>query len=303
VTHCTQSHSRYIPASTCAWSVAEPTFALGSAGPADRDVRSAFTRFHPWSACLPDTMMSLPSQPSGGQMQRVRVLRAALLLALAIGGSDISTSVASEQSEQLARNALALDGRRARGEQLFNSQCASCHGPTASGDAAQLVPSLAGQRRAYLIKQLADFAEGERVTTQMHAVVVRSEIADPQAWADVALYLNSLPPLMGRNTAVARLLSMGKESYHQRCASCHEDDARGDDDGFVPALRNQHYEYLLRELRAMGAGHRFDMTPEIRRSLLALKGEELTAIAHYLSRLRGPVRDRARLRDDGTVSD
>ena len=234
-------------------------------------------------------------------MKTARVLAAALLMALSLGGSG--RGVASEQAEQLARNALALEGKSERGAQLFRSQCASCHGRAARGDAARLVPALAGQRRAYLIKQLADFAESERVATQMHSVVVRSAVADPHAWADVALYLNSLPPMAGSRARIARLLTLGEASYRQWCASCHEEDARGDDDGFVPSLRNQHYEYLLQEMRAMSAGHRFNMDPEIARSLSALQPDELTALAHYLSRLRGPVRDRGRLQDDGTVSD
>jgi cytochrome c553 len=234
-------------------------------------------------------------------MQRASFLAGSLLLVLGIDGTGSST--ASEQAEELARNALALEGRAEHGAQLFQAQCASCHGPAARGDAAQLVPALAGQRRAYLIKQLVDFAVEERATTQMHSVVARSEVADPQAWADVALYLNSLPPLSARNTAVARLLSLGESSYRRWCVGCHEADARGDEDGFVPALRNQHYEYLLREMRAMSAGHRMNMDADTRRAMSNLKSDELTAIAHYLSRLHGPVRDRGELQKDGTVTD
>lgn len=221
-------------------------------------------------------------------MQSRSVLAAVLLIVLGAGSGP---AIASDHAEQSARQALELQGKSEAGSQLFAAHCASCHGPTASGNAAQLVPALAGQRRGYLIKQFADFAQGERVLTPIHAALTSSEVAQPQTWADVAAYLNSLPPLSGRDIAVARLLSLGRESYRQRCASCHEEDARGDDAGFVPALRNQHYEYLLREMRGITAGHRFDMNADTRRSLASLKGEELTAIAHYLSRLRGPTRD------------
>ncbi len=255
-------------------------------------------------------MVSLPSSQQYAvnvprrqvrEMHMGKILAATLLMALSMGGSEHTS--ASERAEQLARNALALEGKSQRGAQLFGSQCASCHGRAAHGNATQLVPALAGQRRAYLIKQLADFAESERVATQMHAVVVRSKVRDPQAWADVALHLNSLAPLTGRNGGIARQLALGEASYQQWCASCHEEDARGDDDGFVPALRNQHYEYLLQEMRALSTAHRFNLDAEIGRSLAGLEREELTAIAGYLSRLRGPVRDRARLQNDGTVSD
>jgi hypothetical protein len=57
---------------------------------------------------------------------------------------------------------------------------------------------LAGQRRAYLIKQLADFASSERLTTAMHTVVAHTKVRDSKVRADVALYLN---PLLVLNAA------------------------------------------------------------------------------------------------------
>lgn len=228
------------------------------------------------------------------QMQWV----AAAVLAFVVA----ATARASESAEQLARNALALEGKAERGAQLFATECAGCHGRDAQGDAVRLVPALAGQRRAYLVKQLVDFAETERSSTPMHAVLGRSKLREPQAWVDVALHLNSLEPVAEPRTGRGRAVALGEAVYRERCMSCHADDARGDDDEFVPALRNQHYGYLVSAMRAMGQGHRINLDAETAALLANLGRAELVATADYLSRLRGPVRDRARLQDDGTLS-
>jgi cytochrome c553 len=220
---------------------------------------------------------------------------------LCIGAQQ--TRASTEAAEQLTRNALSLDANRTRGAALFGSHCVSCHGEEALGNAQRLIPALAGQRRAYLVKQLADFAQRERDATQMHRIVAQRKVRDPQAWSDLAGYLNSLPIPAKSQTGNGQHLALGEASYQQWCTSCHANDGRGDDDGFVPSLRNQHYLYLLKEMRSMAAGHRVNLEPDLMRFLDGLASDELAGIADYVSRLQGPVVDRARLRDDGSLSD
>jgi cytochrome c553 len=231
---------------------------------------------------------------------------AAIVLAGTLSlGTQPRAHASEEGAEQLTRNALSLDANRVRGAALFRSNCAECHGKRAFGDAKRVIPSLAGQRRAYLIKQLADFAEHDRTATQMHRVVAQANVGDPQAWADLAGYLNSLriPTANASQKGNGKLVGLGEASYQQWCASCHADDGRGDDDGFVPSLRNQHFTYLLKEMQAMAAGHRINLDPELMRFMDSLEADELAGIADYVSRLRGPVVDRARLKDDGSLTD
>src|SRR5262245_27398954 len=110
----------------------------------------------------------------GRAMRISRLLGTGLLMVAAAGWAQYT--LASEAAEQLARNALALDAKAERGAALFRVECSGCHGRAAHGNRARLVPALAGQRRAYLVKQLADFATSERVTTAMHAVVMRTKV-------------------------------------------------------------------------------------------------------------------------------
>jgi cytochrome c553 len=202
-------------------------------------------------------------------------------------------SAAADRVIELTLDALDLDANARRGAALYGQECASCHGREAQGAGQHDIPALASQRRAYIIRQLAAFSERDRIATQMHHVVSREAVSQPQSWADLARYLTDLPPPRGVHTGDGRYLSLGEASYDQFCSSCHGEDARGDDDGFVPSLRNQHYRYLMKEMRNLAAGHRFDVDDDLARFLKSLKADEMQGLADYLSRMQGPVRERA----------
>lgn len=229
----------------------------------------------------------------------VPAFASALVGLLAMAGAGASPLSVDEK----IRNTLQLDQNVARGARLYEMYCSSCHGPQALGSATKLIPSLAGQRRAYLVKQLADFSEMERASRTMHGVVAQTELRDEQAWADVTGYLNSLPPASFPQTGDGRGLELGEAIFQEQCASCHEEDGRGDDDGFVPSLRDQHYSYLVRQMRSIASWHRLNVEQDLVRFLDSLDTEEATAVADYMSRMRGPVKDRGRMNNDGTVSD
>jgi cytochrome c553 len=232
-------------------------------------------------------------------VSRVAAATAAVLLCLPV----VSSIASPTRVDQLVRTALQLDQNSKRGASLYLTNCAGCHGKEALGDATNVIPSLAGQRQAYLIKQLADFTELERDSRDMHKVVSRRALSEPQAWADIAGYLNRLKPTRFPETGDGTGVEMGEAIFQEQCASCHSEDGRGDDDGFVPSLRNQHYSYLVRQTRSIGSWHRLNIDADLVRFLDSLETDELTAVADYLSRLRGPTKDRSKLLDDGSVRD
>jgi cytochrome c553 len=225
-------------------------------------------------------------------------LAAALLCSLAAGMCAASPLTVDEK----VRNVLQLDQNAEHGKKLFATYCTQCHGPQALGSAAKVIPSLAGQRRAYLVKQLADFSEQERASRDMHGVVSQLELASEQAWADLAGYLNSLPRANFPQTGDGRGLELGEAIFQDQCASCHEEDGRGDDDGFIPSVRDQHYSYLVRQMRSIATWHRLNVDADLVRYLDSLDTEEATAVADYMSRMRGPIKDRDRMNSDGTVN-
>lgn len=227
---------------------------------------------------------------------------AAVLLLTAISFAVPVAALGSPtRVDRLVSTALQLDPSSKNGAATYAKHCAACHGATAAGNLSNVVPALAGQREAYLVKQLADFTELEREGRQMHEVVAKAALSEPQVWADLASYLSALPPVKEPETGDGGGVNLGEAIYREQCASCHEADARGDDDGFVPSLRNQHYSYLLQQMRGLASSHRHNVDSNLVRFLDSLDTDELTAVADYLSRQRGPVRDRSKLRDDGEL--
>jgi hypothetical protein len=60
---------------------------------------------------------------------------------------------------------------------------------------------------------------------------------------------------------------------------------------------------LVRQKRAFTNGHRRNVDPDLELFLNSFKGDEIRATADYLSRMRGPTKDRAQMRSNGVVSD
>lgn len=227
----------------------------------------------------------------------MRLLFAALL-ALCYAG----TAYASEESVDMAtRSALAMDAHAGVGARLFARHCQSCHGAAAGGDPARNIPSLAGQRFTYLVRQLANFAGRERDSREMHKVVSAAALKNPQAWVDIAAWLNAQPMNTAPQTGDGKHLGLGEGIFREQCASCHREDARGDDDGFVPSLRGQHQGYLANQIHGLANGRRHNLDENLMRFFNSFEDSDIAAVADYLSRLRGPGRSREKMREDGTV--
>lgn len=196
-----------------------------------------------------------------------------------------SAAAQTERADALIERALALRGDPSSGESLYNSLCASCHGAQAYGNAATVIPSLAGQLRLYLIKQLVDFAEGDRTAPEMHRVVALKRLTSPQAVSDVATYLRNLPANPRPEVGEGKDLAAGKRYYDGLCAFCHGANGEGSERHATPSLQHQHYSYLLMQSRRLAVGHRYSVPVEVIEVLEKLPFDQLTAIADYASRL------------------
>lgn len=211
---------------------------------------------------------------------------------------------ASEQGvDQLTQQALGLDADPRRGAGRFKEHCVRCHGADAHGDAARRIPALAGQRFSYLVRQLADIAGEERDSAVMHRVLSAPELRQPQTWVDIAAYLNGAAVLRPPAGGPRDTKGTGEAIYQRQCASCHQADARGDDDGFVPSLRAQHYSYLVAQVKRISSYSRHNVDEGLVQFLRSLEPGEVDAVAAYLSRLDGPYTDRKTMRSNGVVVD
>src|SRR5690349_1843707 len=100
------------------------------------------------------------ARPAYSGLMRNKNVTWAGVLALTLGsviGVPSIIAAASDRADELTFDALELDANVARGAELYRAQCSKCHGPNPFGNAQRDIPVLASQRRAYIVKQLADF--------------------------------------------------------------------------------------------------------------------------------------------------
>ena len=223
-----------------------------------------------------------------------------LLCSLLTGAGAAASELAVDR---LTQRALDLDAHPERGAVEFRHSCARCHGSAAQGDAAHAIPALAGQRFKYLVRQLANFAGDERESAVMQRVLTHPALHDPQTWVDIAVYVNNLPVQVPAGTGDGAHVALGRGIFHEQCASCHRGDAGGDDEGFVPSLRNQQYTYLVAQLEKLAEGRRHNVDEDLVRFWRSLEAQDVSATADYLSRLQGPGHVHKIMRPDGSVVD
>lgn len=196
---------------------------------------------------------------------------------------------AADRSTELLIRALNTTPNAAQGQATYEQQCASCHGPRAWGNADQAIPALAGQRELYLLRQLADFAEQERESDEMHRVPLQLSTDPTPAWRNLAFFLAGQSRNPRPQTGDGRALDLGSGIYRDVCAQCHGDGGEGDDAILSPAIVGQPYSYLLKQLRGITSGHRYaNVELELALMLDSMTTDEMAAVADYISRLTGP---------------
>jgi len=208
---------------------------------------------------------------------------------------------AEERVDHRTQVALAMDAHPVRGGKYYAQYCASCHGAIGQGDAGTVVPALAGQRFAYLVRQLANFAAAQRESPSMHRIATQPAIDEPQSWVDLASYLNRLAPRADNQRGTGESVPLGRGIFHEQCASCHGPDAGGDKEGFVPSLRHQHYGYLNKQMHRLAEGSRHNVDEELVLFMRSFDERDIRATADYLSRLQGAGTVRKTMRQDGVV--
>lgn len=214
-------------------------------------------------------------------------MRAALLV-LAIALVSLLANPAAGQdarSTDLIERAMRAKPDTQAGEKIYREHCAGCHGEQAYGNADQVIPALAGQLPIYVIKQLVDLAEGGRASAEMHRISAKKPLTTPQGLRDIATYLGTLDPNPKPETGDGEQLAVGKRYYDGLCAYCHGAQGGGNEAHATPALRRQHYSYLLMQMRDLAAEHRYSVDVAIVDTLQRLSHDQLSAIADYASRL------------------
>jgi cytochrome c553 len=176
------------------------------------------------------------------------------------------------------------------------SPCQSCHGPKALGIDDQQTPRLAGIGYAYVVKQLTNFANDDRVNVIMNVMAKGLSEEDRR---NVAAYVNTLPPATEPSDLAALkaagneigepyrgqiLVRYGVRGKAPACQSCHGYNGRGSDP-IYPAIGQQKYVYLVNQLKNWRDGSRAnDPLGQMRAVAKNLTDQDIYDAAAFLSR-------------------
>ena len=164
--------------------------------------------------------------------------------------------------------------------------CTFCHG--VSGQGLAVAPRLAGQRAAYIQKELGAFRNHSR-DNPYSALYMWNAVPNlhPETARALADYFSREAPQAAADGNRA-LVDQGRVLYQQgepqanivTCVVCHGPDAQGV--GAIPRLAGLSYGYLKRRLEQWNQGYHQTAKPmpQVTRSLSA---SEIDALASYLS--------------------
>ena len=175
--------------------------------------------------------------------------------------------------------------------------CASCHGAKGEGNAASNFPRIAGQSKAYLARQLKNYADGSRKNQVMEPI---AKGLTPQQIDEVAGYFSALSPpeaksAQGNKNAQAQkrgeaLATVGDDKLGvQGCANCHGPGGSGEPPTY-PYLGGQHAGYLSAALSEWKNGTR-KTDPSMQMNMIAkrLSDADINALSAYYASLTPPA--------------
>lgn len=195
--------------------------------------------------------------------------------------------------------ANAVEGDAEAG-QVKSAVCGACHGATGHSS-APTYPNLAGQKAAYIVKQLADFKAGTRTDMMMAPMAVN---LSEQDMADLAAYFASQPrsneqvavsddaaPTETVAAAVnaevvtstsAKAIYAGDVKSGQEksamCVACHGTDGNSLV-SMYPKLAGQSANYLAKQLANFKSGARVD--PIMAGMVAGLSATDMNDLAAY----------------------
>jgi cytochrome c553 len=177
------------------------------------------------------------------------------------------------------------------GEHFANRNCTWCHGPSLQGFST--APRLAGQKRQYLELQLLDFKAHTRDNplSRQYMWGAAANHLGLETARDLAVYLSTLNATSA-NDGDKGLAASGQAIYREgipaanipSCVACHGPNAEGF--GGIPRLGGLSYYYLKRRLEQWGEGYHASATPPMPEVAGKLSGDDIQALASYLSFIR-----------------
>ncbi len=189
------------------------------------------------------------------------------------------------QNNDLYDKAIVLKNDLINGKKHYKL-CATCHLKNGIGKKDGSFPVIAGQHKSVILKQLQDIQNKLRYNPTMYPFTDIKTIGGVQVMSDIAAYINSMPNLNANGTGSGKYLTAGEALYQQNCSYCHGRYAHGNAQKTIPKLSNQHYKYLLRQLKWIRDDYRKNADIIMRAILKNMSNEDFRAIADYISNLK-----------------
>ena len=173
-------------------------------------------------------------------MRRLAILPALLgCLVSCSGDSTGSSSTASFMTVSLSGSPSA---------QIWQGQCAACHGAAGEGNRALGAPALTQLSTDYLARQLSNFVNGVRGAHSDDAAGKRmalsvANLSESDISDLAALITTELPPARPAAT-VSGDAARGEDYYVNICSACHSGNGQGNDALGAPALAGLNDWYL-----------------------------------------------------------
>lgn len=181
------------------------------------------------------------------------------------------------------------EGGNAEAGKTKSATCAACHG--ADGNSVNPEwPKLAGQHPGYIMKQLTNFKNDQRVNPTMTPMAKPLSDAD---MADLAAYFSSQARKPGE--ADQSKVALGGQIYKggnnatgvAACAACHGPTGAGNPAAGFPSLNGQQVTYIKNQLNNFRSGARANDAGKMMRNIAAgMTDAEMSAVAEYISGLK-----------------
>jgi cytochrome c553 len=160
--------------------------------------------------------------------------------------------------------------------------CLACHGEKGTSEIPE-VPSLGGQPAPFLLIQLYQFRERQRLAEPMNELTKDFTDDDLRTFSDeLAKLPPPTPPAEGAEPA--RLEKGRVAAQRHRCGFCHNPDMSGHDQ--IGRIGAQREDYLLKALREYKTAERRGYDPAMVEVAQSIPDEDLADIAHYLAHFR-----------------
>ena len=168
--------------------------------------------------------------------------------------------------------------------------CVACHGEDGNASIAEY-PNVAGQNEKYLLEQMRQMRDGERVIPLM---LGQLDAMSDQDLKDIAAHYASLPGKIGQ--ASPEKLALGEKIYRggileknvAACTACHAYNGNGNSLAGFPRISGQPVSYTVAQLKAYREEQRIsdEYVSGMMRDISArLTDTEIEAVANYIQGL------------------